>query len=75
LPAQLAAYTPASGAFLGQPSLAFFESDLLPSYDVVRAQAAAFGLARVPTSGFSNLQAPALPANGTLRITAISPGG
>ena len=75
LPAQLAAFQPSAASILDTPKVAFFESDLIPSYDFVRQQAGAFGLARVPLGAFSNVQSPALPASGTLRITAIAPGG
>lgn len=75
LPAQLAAFTPSNASALGTPLVAFFESDLIASYDVVRQQAGALGVSRVPLGAFSNVQSPALPAPGTLRITAIAPGG
>ncbi len=75
LPAQLAAFQPSAASVLGTPNVAFFESDLIASYDVVRQQAGAFGLTRVPVGSFSNIQSPALPAPGTLRITAVTPGG
>lgn len=75
LPAQLAAFQPGSTTILQPPSAAFFESDLIAGYDAVRQQAAASGLAKVPVGSFSNAITPALPANGTLRITAITYGG
>ncbi len=75
LPAQLVAFQPSAASILNTPAVAFFESDLIPSYDFVRQQAGAFGLTRVPLGAFTNLQSPALPAAGTLRITAIAPGG
>jgi hypothetical protein len=75
LPGQFSAFAPDASSAFAPPSIGFFESDLVPSYDVVRAQAAAFGLTRVPLGAFSTAQVPALPANGTLRITAMAPGG
>ena len=75
LPAQLKAFEPSNTSILQSPSAAFFESDVIPGYDIVRQQAAASGLAKVPVGSFSNLVTPALPANGTLRITAITYGG
>jgi hypothetical protein len=74
LPGQFSAFAPDASSAFELPSVGFFESDLIPSYDVVRAQAGAFGLTRVPVS-LSRAQVPALPANGTLRITAMAPGG
>jgi hypothetical protein len=76
LPAALAAFAPDPAAPVLTPSVAFVESDLLPSYDAVRLQAGAFGLGNAPTGMLSaGLKSPALPAAGTLRITAIAPGG
>jgi hypothetical protein len=76
LPAPLAAFAPTADATFRQLTAAFFESDLLPGYDAVRAQAGVYGLTQVPTvssvSG-SGMASPALPAPGTLRITAVTP--
>jgi hypothetical protein len=76
LPAPLAAFAPTANATFGQMTAAFFESDLLPGYDAVRAQAGAYGLTQVPTVSSASggaMASPALPAPGTLRITAITP--
>ncbi|MDB4935252.1 MAG: hypothetical protein JWP87_2224 [Labilithrix sp.] len=75
LPSQLAAFAPSAASTLNQPSVAFFESDLVPSYDFVRGHAAAFGLTKVPIGIFAGALIPALPASGTVRVTAIAPGG
>jgi hypothetical protein len=75
LPASLAAFTPSAASSTNVPTVAFFESDLIPSYDFVRTHAAALGLTRVPIGIFSGAQIPALPAVGTLRITALGQGG
>jgi hypothetical protein len=75
LPGQFSAFAPDASSAFDPPSVGFFESDLVPSYDVVRAQAAAFGMTRVPLGAFSNAQVPALPTNGTIRLTAMAPAG
>lgn len=75
LPASLAAFAPSAASTMHEPSVAFFESDLVPGYDFVRGHAAAFGLTAVPIGIFSGALVPALPAVGTLRITALAPGG
>jgi hypothetical protein len=75
LPGPLAAFAPDASSVFAVPAAAFFESDLIPGYDAVRAQAAAFGLATVPMPALTPLASPALPAAGTLRITALSLGG
>jgi hypothetical protein len=75
LPAQLSAFAPSESSVVYTPRVAFFESDLLPGYDMVRANAASFGLTSLPFVAFPVLRSPALPAAGTLRITAIGLGG
>lgn len=75
LPASLAAFAPSAASTMHTPTVAFFESDLIPSYDFVRAHAAELGLTRVPIGIFSTATIPALPAAGTLRITALATGG
>jgi hypothetical protein len=73
LPVSLAAFAPSAASIMHQPSVAFFESDLIPSYDFVRGHAGAFGLVKQPIGIFSGALIPALPATGTLRITALAP--
>jgi hypothetical protein len=76
LPVALAAFAPDATSSVLTPSVAFVESDLLAGYDAARTQAGAFGLSSVALGFWLNgLKSPALPAAGTLRITAIAPGG
>jgi hypothetical protein len=76
LPAALAAIGPDASSSALTPSAAFVESDLLAGYDAARTQAGAFGLVDVLMGlSLNGLKSPALPAAGTLRITAITPGG
>jgi hypothetical protein len=75
LPASLVAFTPRAASTVPKPAVAFFESDLVSGYDFVRAHAGQFGLTRVPIGIFSGATIPALPAVGTLRITALAEGG
>jgi hypothetical protein len=72
LPASLSAFTPSATSVLQAPRAVFVESDLIPGYDAVRAAASSFGLSTVPTRFFFSGTLPALPANGTLRTTAVT---
>ena len=69
LPAALATWLPLPAAIV-EPFVGFFESDLVPGYDAVRAKAASFGFTRVPDISFGGVT-PGLPANGTVRISVL----
>lgn len=73
LPAQLSAYAPTAASQLRAPAVAFVETDLLAGYAAARAQAASFGLSRVPLGKFNDVLVPALSTDGTIRVTALAP--
>lgn len=68
LPTEVATWAPDAPV---DPTAAFFESDLVPGYDVVRQKAASFGFTRVPDIGYAGAT-PGLPANGTVKATMIT---
>ena len=76
LPVAAAAWAPPAGSSFGSPIVAVVEASFIAGYARLRAQATVLPLQASLVSGYPHQAlAPALPADGTLRLTAYTVNG
>ncbi len=75
IPAALQSLAPQSTAYFPTPVVAVVEADFVTGYDELRAQASTLPVTGNLVNGSGGNQAPPLPVDGTLRLTAITRPG
>jgi hypothetical protein len=75
VPTAVASLGPSPSAMFATPTVAVVEADFITGYDQLRAQASALPLSQnLVVGGYGN-QVPALPVDGTVKLTAITQAG
>jgi hypothetical protein len=75
IPAALQSLAPQSTAYFPTPVVAVVEADFVTGYDQLRAQASTLPITASLVNGSGGNEVPALPVDGTLRLTAITQAG